>query len=185
MRMDKTQKLSAYDIVNNYPLEKLVEIFFVYGEEVNAKSIAKKIVTKRVEKPIENTLELVEIIRESVPISYRNNHHPARKVFQAIRIEVNNELGILEESIRNAFDLLDKGGRLSIITFHSLEDRIVKNIFKELSSDDAGTKNLPVVPDNMKAKAILINKKPIIPSKDELEENNRSRSAKLRILEKI
>lgn len=185
MRMDKRQKLSAYEVVNTYPLEKLVDIFFVYGEEINAKSIAKKIVEKRSDKPIETTLELVEIIRQSVPISYRNNHHPGRKIFQAIRIEVNNELSILEQSIRDAFDLLNKGGRMSVITFHSLEDRIIKNVFKELSSDDERSKKLPVVPEDMKAKAKLITKNPIIPSKEELEENNRSRSAKLRIIEKI
>lgn len=184
MRMDKAQKLSAYEVINEYPLEKLIEIFFLYGEEIHAKSIAKNIVIKRIDKPIENTLELVEIIRESVPISYRNNKHPARKVFQAIRIEVNNELGILEHSIKNAFDLLNQNGRLVVITFHSLEDRIIKNVFKELSSDDASTKHLPIVPKNLKAKARLINKKPIISSNEELDENNRSRSAKLRILQK-
>ncbi len=182
MRMDRRQKLSAYEVVNEYPLEKLVDILFNYGEEVNAKSIAKGIIKNR---PIETTLELAEVIKENVPISYRNKSNPARKSFQAIRIEVNNELGILKNAILDAFDLLKPGGRLVVITFHSLEDRIVKNVFKNLTTDDELSKKLPIVPDNMKAKAKLITKKPIVPSNKELEENKRSRSAKLRIIEKI
>lgn len=182
MRMDRRQKLSAYEVVNEYPLEKLVDILFNYGEEVNAKSIAKGIIKNR---PIETTLELAEVIKENVPISYRNKSNPARKTFQAIRIEVNNELGILKNAILDAFDLLKPGGRLVVITFHSLEDRIVKNVFKNLTTDDELSKKLPIVPDNMKAKAKLITKKPIAPSNKELEENKRSRSAKLRIIEKI
>lgn len=182
MRMDRRQKLSAYEVVNEYPLEKLVDILFNYGEEVNAKSIAKGIIKNR---PIETTLELAEVIKENVPISYRNKSNPARKTFQAIRIEVNNELGILKNAILDAFDLLKPGGRLVVITFHSLEDRIVKNVFKNLTTDEEISKKLPIVPDNMKAKAKLITKKPIVPSNKELEENKRSRSAKLRIIEKI
>ena len=185
MRMDKNNPLTAYKVVNEYPLEKLIDIFFCYGEEANAKSIAKKIVLEREKKKIETTLELAEIIKESVPISYRNAGHPARKVFQAIRIEVNHELEILESSIKDAFMLLSPHGRLSIITFHSLEDRIVKNVFKELSSDSELAKGLPIVPDEYKAKCKLITRKPILPSDEELKENNRSRSAKLRILEKL
>lgn len=185
MRMNREQELSAYEVVNNYPYEKLVKVFFEYGEEKYSKSIAKKIVDYREKKSIETTLELVDIIKSSVPMSYRNEGHPARRVFQAIRIEVNNELGILENSIKDAFSLLKSNGRLCIITFHSLEDKIVKSVFKELSSDDVQSKNLPVVPDSMKAKAKLITKKPIEPSTFELDENNRSRSAKLRILEKL
>ncbi len=182
MRMDKRQKLSAYEVVNEYSYEKLIDILFNYGEEANAKSIAKAIINNR---PIETTLELAEIIKENVPISYRNKSNPSRKTFQAIRIEVNNELGILENTMLDAFDLLNSGGRLVVITFHSLEDRIIKNIFKRLTSDDELSKKLPVVPDEMKAKAKLITKKPLIASNKELEENNRSRSAKLRIIEKI
>ena len=185
MRMDKNNPISAYEVVNNYPLEKLIDIFFMYGEEANAKSIARKIVLERENKPIETTLELAEIIKSSVPISYRNAGHPARKVFQAIRIEVNKELEILESSLKDAFDLLNSGGRLSVITFHSLEDRIVKNVFKELSSDSDLARGLPIVPDEYKAKGKLITRKPILPSDKELEENARSRSAKLRIIEKI
>ena len=182
MRMDKRQKLSAYEVVNEYSYEKLIDILFNYGEEANAKSIAKAIINNR---PIETTLELAEIIKENVPISYRNKSNPSRKTFQAIRIEVNNELGILESTMLDAFDLLNSGGRLVVITFHSLEDRIIKNIFRKLTSDDELSKKLPVVPDEMKAKAKLITKKPLIASNKELEENNRSRSAKLRIIEKI
>ena len=182
MRMDKRQKLSAYEVVNEYSYERLIDILFNYGEEANAKSIAKAIINNR---PIETTLELAEIIKENVPISYRNKSNPSRKTFQAIRIEVNNELGILENTMLDAFDLLNSGGRLVVITFHSLEDRIIKNIFKRLTSDDELSKKLPVVPDEMKAKAKLITKKPLIASNKELEENNRSRSAKLRIIEKI
>ena len=185
MRMDQSQRLRAYEVVNEYPYEKLVEIFFTYGEEAHSKSIAKKIVDTRSIKPIETTLELAEIIKSSVPISYRNEKHPARKVFQAIRIEVNGELAILEGAIKDAFDLLKPKGRMCVITFHSLEDKIIKKVFKELSSEDAAARHLPVVPDYMKAKAVLISKNAINPSEEELAENNRSRSAKLRIIEKL
>lgn len=182
MRMDKRQELNAYKVVNEYPYQKLVDILFIYGEEANAKSIAKGILNNR---PINTTLELAEVIKNNVPISYRNKSNPCRRTFQAIRIEVNNELGILENSLKSAFDLLSSGGRLCVITFHSLEDRIVKNLFKELSSDNILAKKLPIVPDEMKAKAKLITQKVIAPSNEELSENNRSRSAKLRIIEKI
>ena len=184
MRMNKDSSLTAYYVVNNYPLEKLIDIFYIYGEEVNAKAIAKAIVRKREEKSIETTLELAQIIKENVPISYRKKSHPARKVFQAIRIEVNNELGILEDSIRDAFSLLKSGGRMCIITFHSLEDRIVKNVFKELTTDDDATKNLPVVPKEFMKKAVNVGKV-IKPTEEEIKENNRSRSAKLRVIEKL
>lgn len=182
MRMDKRQELDAYKVVNTYPLEKLIDILYIYGEEVNAKSIAKGIISNR---PINTTLELADIIKENVPISYRKKSNPCRKTFQAIRIEVNSELSILEKSLMDAFSLLKPNGRMCIITFHSLEDRIVKNVFKKLCSDDINSKNLPVVPLEMRAKAKLITKKPIIPSGNELELNNRSRSAKLRIIEKL
>lgn len=182
MRMDKRQELDAYKVVNTYPLEKLIDILYIYGEEVNAKSIAKGIVSNR---PINTTLELADVIKENVPISYRKKSNPCRKTFQAIRIEVNSELGILESSLMDAFSLLKPNGRMCVITFHSLEDRIVKNVFKKLCSDDVNSKNLPVVPLEMRAKAKLITKKPIIPSDSELELNNRSRSAKLRIIEKL
>lgn len=182
MRMDKRQELDAYKVVNTYPLEKLIDILYIYGEEVNAKSIAKGIISNR---PINTTLELADVIKENVPISYRKKSNPCRKTFQAIRIEVNSELSILEKSLLDAFSLLKPNGRMCVITFHSLEDRIVKNVFKKLCSDDINSKNLPVVPLEMRAKAKLITKKPIIPSGSELELNNRSRSAKLRIIEKL
>ncbi len=180
MRMDKSNPLSAKNVVNEYSYEKLVDIFFRYGEEKYSKSIAKAIVDNR---PINTTLELAEIIKNNVPISYRNKSHPARKVFQAIRIEVNHELDILEDSIRDAFELLKVGGRLSVITFHSLEDKIVAKVFKELCSDDENARRLPIVPEELKARAKKIIK--ITPSDEELDENNRSRSSKLRVIERI
>ena len=180
MRMDKRQKLTAYDVVNNYNLEKLIKIFYEYGEEKYSRNIAREIIKNR---PINTTLELAEIIKSSVPEKYRNSAHPARKVFQAIRIEVNQELEILEQALLDAFSLLNSGGRISAITFHSLEDRIVKNVFKKLTEEDEVSKKLPTTKTNQKAK--LITKKPIIPSEKELEKNRRSRSAKLRVIEKI
>ena len=180
MRMDKSNPLNAKIVVNEYSFDKLVDIFYRYGEEKYAKSIAKAIIDNR---PINTTLELAEIIKNSVPISYRNKSHPARKVFQAIRIEVNHELDILENALKDAFDLLKVGGRLSVISFHSLEDKIVAHVFKELCSDDESAKKLPMVPDELKAKAKKIVK--LTPSEEELGDNNRSRSSKLRVIERI
>ncbi len=180
MRMDKSNPLDAYKVVNEYSYEKLTNIIFKFGEEKYARSIAKAIVDNR---PIETTLELAEIIKNNVPISYRNKSHPARKTFQAIRIEVNHELDILESSIRDAFDLLNEGGRLCVITFHSLEDKIVSHVFNELCSDDERSKKMPIVPDELKAKAKKIAK--VTPSAEELEENIRSRSSKLRVIERV
>ena len=180
MRMDKSNPLNAYIVVNEYSYEKLVDIFFRYWEEQYSKSIAKSIIDNR---PIETTLELSEVIKNSVPISYRNKHHPARKIFQAIRIEVNHELDILESSLRDAFELLNVGGRLCVISFHSLEDKIVANVFKDLCSDDESARKLPIVPDHLKARAKKIVK--ITPSQDELDDNNRSRSSKLRVIERV
>ena len=180
MRMDKNNPLDARKVVNEYSYDDLVRIFYKFGEEKYAKPIAKRIINSR---PINTTLELAEIIKESVPISYRNKSHPARKVFQAIRIEVNHELDILESSLNDAFDLLNVGGRLVVITFHSLEDKIVSNVFKKLCSDDESTKRLPFVPEDLKAKAKMIVK--LTPSEDEINENNRSRSSKLRVIERV
>ena len=180
MRMDKNNPLDARKVVNEYSYNDLVRIFYKFGEEKYSKSIAKAIINSR---PINTTLELAEIIKESVPISYRNKSHPARKVFQAIRIEVNHELDILESSLSDAFDLLNVGGRLVVITFHSLEDKIVSNVFKKLCSDDESTKRLPFVPEELKAKAKMIVK--LTPSEDEINENNRSRSSKLRVIERV
>ena len=183
MRMDTKQKLSAYEVVNNYSYDDLVRIFRVYGEEKFATSITKNIITTRENKPIETTLELAEIIKNSVPEKYRREKHPARKVFQAIRIEVNNELNVFENSLNQALDLVKVGGRICVITFHSLEDRICKDIFKRVSSVDPSLKNLPIIPEEYQPKFKLVAN--IEPSAHELEENNRSRSARLRVIERV
>ena len=170
-------------MVNEYSYDKLVKIFYEYGEEKYASSIAKRIVSERENKKIETTLELAELIKSSVPFKYRNEKHPARKVFQAIRIEVNDELNVFESSLRDALDLIDIGGRICVITFHSLEDKICKHLFKEVSELPSELKKLPVVPENLLPKFKIIGS--IDPSKEEIELNKRSRSAKLRIIEKI
>lgn len=185
MRMDRNQELSAYEVVNNYEEAKLRDIFFKYGEEKYSSSIARAIVKYRENKKIETTLELVEIIKSAMPMKAKRDKHPARKVFQAIRIEVNHELDILDKTIRDSLDLLDINGRLAIITFHSLEDRIVKNIFKEVTHIDERVKGLPNIPEEYLSNFKLVNNKAIIPSDMELDNNNRSRSAKLRIIERI
>ena len=183
MRMNQEQEKSALEVVNEYSKEQLTKIFYEYGEEKYASSIAKNIVKERENKKITTTLELVEIIKNSVPEKYKRNHHPARKVFQAIRIEVNQELEVLKKALVDAIDLLNPNGRLCVITFHSLEDRIVKNIFKEYSSVPLVYKGMPEIPKEYRAKIKIIGK--FKPSKDELNNNNRSRSAILRVIEKI
>lgn len=185
MRMDTDQSFSAYDVVNDYSKEELETIFFKYGEEKYSRSIASAIVRERENKKIETTLELTEIIRESVPEKYRRTHHPARKVFQAIRIEVNKELDVFTKALNDAIDMLNPGGRICVITFHSLEDRICKNIFKEKSKMDSIFKGLPDkdIPLEYRPELKLITK--IKPSKKELEDNNRSRSSILRVAEKM
>lgn len=185
MRMDTDQSFSAYDVVNDYSKEELETIFFKYGEEKYSRSIASAIVKERENKKIETTLELTEIIRESVPEKYRRTHHPARKVFQAIRIEVNKELDVFTKALNDAIDMLNPGGRICVITFHSLEDRICKNIFKEKSEMDSIFKGLPDkdIPLEYRPELKLITK--IKPSKKELEDNNRSRSSILRVAEKM
>ncbi|MBE6147599.1 MAG: 16S rRNA (cytosine(1402)-N(4))-methyltransferase RsmH [Firmicutes bacterium] len=185
MRMDQENPFSAYDVVNTYSESELARIFFQYGEEKYAKSIAKNIVRYREEKNIETTLELVEIIKSSMPEKAKRDKHPARKVFQAIRIEVNHELEILEETMKDALSMLKVGGVLSVITFHSLEDRIIKNIFKEFTTVDEMVKGLPNIPDNYLPDFELVTSKAIIPSEKELEVNNRSRSSKLRVIKRI
>ena len=185
MRMNQDQELSAYVVVNTYSETELANIFFKYGEEKYSRSIAKNIVRSRDVKPIETTLELVEVIKASVPEKAKRDKHPARKVFQAIRIEVNNELGILDKTMRDSLSMLKVGGRLAVITFHSLEDRIIKNIFKEVTEIDPKVKGLPNIPDSYLPDFKLVNNKAIIPSDEELEINNRSRSSKLRIIERI
>ncbi len=183
MRMNQNQELSAYEVVNNYSESHLIKIFYEYGEEKYAKGIAHGIVEARNDKKIETTLELVEIIKNNVPEKYKRDHHPARKVFQAIRIEVNDELNVLQKALDDAIELLNVGGRLCVITFHSLEDRIVKNTFKKYSEVDKVYKGLPFIPEDKQAKVKLIGK--FKPSKEELDENNRSRSSILRVIEKV
>lgn len=185
MRMDREKEFSAYELINTYSEKELARIFFQFGEEKYSNSIARNIVKEREIKPIENTLQLVEVIKHSVPEKYSRDKHPARKVFQAIRIEVNHELDILEQSLRDAASILEVGGRLSVITFHSLEDRIVKNLFKELTDIDAKVKGLPNIPEAYLPEYRLITTKAISPSQEELEMNNRSRSSKLRVIERI
>ena len=185
MRMDLDNPISAYEVVNNYSESDLTRIISTYGEEKHAKSIAKNIVKARNIKPIETTLELVDVIKKSMPYKDTLNKHPAKKTFQAIRIEVNHELDILETSLKNALSLLNVGGRIVVITFHSLEDRIVKQVFKEVSSVDPVVASLPVIPDAYQPDFKLVTDKVILPSKEELEENNRSHSSKLRVIERI
>lgn len=180
MRMDKENKLSAYEVVNNYPYEKLVKIFREYGEEKYSTSIARGIINNR---PIETTLELAEIIKENVPFSYRKDKHPARKVFQAIRIEVNDEMNVLNDSLRQALELLTLNGRLCVITFHSLEDKLVKKIFREVSSIPNELSKLPIIPEEYLPKYKEI--KTLTPDLKEISSNNRSRSATLRVIERI
>ncbi|MGE6258650.1 16S rRNA (cytosine(1402)-N(4))-methyltransferase RsmH [Heyndrickxia sporothermodurans] len=185
MRMDLQGELTAYDIVNHWSYEDLVRIFFKYGEEKFSKQIARKIEAAREKKAIETTGELVELIKEGIPApARRKGGHPAKRVFQAIRIAVNDELGVIEDSLQSAIDLLKPSGRISVITFHSLEDRICKTIFKEASTGPELPPGLPVIPDEYKPKLKIITRKPIVPDDLELEENNRARSAKLRIAEK-
>lgn len=180
MRMDKDNKLSAYEVVNNYPYEKLVKIFREYGEEKYSTSIARGIINNR---PIETTLELAEIIKENVPFSYRKDKHPARKVFQAIRIEVNDEMNVLNDSLRQALELLTLNGRLCVITFHSLEDKLVKKMFREVSSIPNELSKLPIIPEEYLPKYKEI--KTLTPDLKEISSNNRSRSATLRVIERI
>lgn len=182
MRMDTDATLSAEKVVNEYSKEALTDIFFSYGEEPKSRLIASKIVTSR---PIKTTLELVKIIESAVGANYFYKKHPERNIFQAIRIEVNKELSVLKEVLPDVLDLLKPEGRVAIITFHSLEDRIVKKFFKENSEVNELVKGLPTIPETYKPKLKLITKKPILPSTQELAENSRSKSAKLRVAERI
>ena len=185
MRMDREQKLSAYEVVNEYSEQDLSRIFYKYGEDKFSKSIARKIVEYRKNKPIETTLELVEVIKSGVPMKYRINKHPARQIFQAIRIEVNHELDVIEPALSQALELLRVGGRVAVITFHSLEDRLVKNYFKEKTKVDDKVKGMPNIPDEYLPDFKLVVNKAIIPSEEEIENNPRARSSKLRVIERI
>lgn len=185
MRMDKDNPLSAYEVVNNYKEEDLKRILYTYGEEKYASSIVKNIVKERNIKPIETTLELVKIISDSVPMKEKLKKHPAKKTFQAIRIEVNDELRVFEKALTEALTILDIEGRICVITFHSLEDRICKTIFKKFTEVDKFIKGLPNIQNDMLPNYRLITTKAVKPSNSELESNNRSRSAKLRIIERV
>ena len=186
MRMDQDARLTAYDVVNTYDESRLKKILFDYGEEKFAPQIARMIVNERAIAPIETTQQLVDLIKRAIPMKAQiGGHHPAKRSFQAIRIEVNGELAVIEPTLRSLVELLAPGGRLSVITFHSLEDRIVKQTFAELASGCTCPPGFPVCVCGNKPKIKLISKKPILPSAKELEENPRSRSAKLRIIEKL
>ncbi len=186
MRMDRENPLDAYQVVNNYSKEQLTEILYRYGEERMSPRIAAAICRQREEAPIETTGQLVKIIEHSFPPKERyGNKHPAKRSFQAIRIEVNGELRILEQAIRDAVDLLKPQGRIAVMTFHSLEDRIVKNVFADLATGCTCDKSIPVCVCGRKPIVRLINRKPITASAEELAENNRSKPAKLRVCEKI
>ena len=184
MRMDTSKNFSAYDVVNTYDQSELVRILRDYGEEKYASSIAKNIVRERENKPIETTLELVEIIKKSMPYKATREKHPAKRSFQAIRIEVNKELEVLESALRQAIELLNINGRICVISFHSLEDKIVKKIFQEYSEVSNEMKKLPFIPEEYLPKYKIISKG-ITASIQELEENSRSHSARLRVIEKI
>lgn len=185
MRMDTRQKMTARDIVNDYEEMELYRVIRDYGEDKFAKNIAKHIVAARKEKPIETTGELTEIIRASIPMKYqKKSGHPAKRTFQAIRIELNRELEVLKDSLDDMIDLLNPGGRLCIITFHSLEDRIVKSTFRKNENPCTCPSDFPVCVCGKVSKGSILTRKPILPSKEEMEENSRAKSAKLRIFER-
>lgn len=183
MRMDKRAKISAYEVVNEYSEEKLSKLIYTYGEESFARKIARRIVEKREENKIETTHQLVKIVESA--INKRMDKHPAKKTFQALRIEVNRELEVLEKTVYKAIRLLKPGGRLAVITFHSLEDRIVKNIFKELEKGCTCPPTFPMCVCGKKPEIKIITKKPIIPSKEEVDINYRAHSSKLRVAERV
>ncbi|GLB47028.1 ribosomal RNA small subunit methyltransferase H [Philodulcilactobacillus myokoensis] len=186
MRMNQEQKLDAWIIVNTWSYQQLIKIFFRYGQERFSKPIARRIERDRKNNSIDTTGDLVKIIKESIPAAARRHGgHPAKKVFQAIRIAVNDELGSLEESIEQSLSMLKPGGRISVITFQSLEDRLIKTMFKEVSTIKDVPHGLPVIPDSMKPSFKMVNKKPIVPNQKEMAGNHRSHSAKLRIIQKI
>ncbi len=185
MRMDQSQSLDAYQLVNNSSQKELADILYKFGDEKYSRQIARKIVERRQNRPIETTFELVEVIKEAIPaFARRTGGHPAKKTFQALRVAVNHELDVLRESLEEAIELLKPGGRISVITFQSDEDKIVKNIFRKYSEVEV-PRGMPMIPDSMKPTLRLVNRKPIVASKEELENNNRSHSAKLRVAEKL
>lgn len=186
MRMNTEDSLTAHEVINKWPYADLVRIFFRYGEEKFSKGIARKIEAAREIATIETTAELAELVKSGIPAATRRTGgHPAKRVFQAVRIAVNDELGAAEDSLTDAITLLNKGGRISVITFHSLEDRLCKEIFREASSLPDLPRNLPIIPEGLEPILKLISRKPIIPSEQEIAQNKRARSAKLRVAEKI
>ncbi|EPQ9625015.1 16S rRNA (cytosine(1402)-N(4))-methyltransferase RsmH [Staphylococcus pseudintermedius] len=184
MRMDQTQPLSAYEVVNTWSYETLVKIFFRYGEEKFSKQIARKIEARRQQQPIETTFDLVSCIKEGIPAkARRKGGHPAKRVFQAIRIAVNDELAAFEDSLEQAIDHVKVNGRISVITFHSLEDRLCKQMFQEYEKGPDVPRGLPVLPEAYTPKLKRVNRKPIVADATDLEDNHRARSAKLRVAE--
>ncbi|OHS37366.1 16S rRNA (cytosine(1402)-N(4))-methyltransferase RsmH [Staphylococcus sp. HMSC62A08] len=184
MRMDQTQSLSAYEVVNEWSYEALVKIFYRYGEEKFSKQIARRIEANREQQPIETTLQLVDIIKEGIPAkARRKGGHPAKRVFQAIRIAVNDELSAFEDSIEQAIENVKVNGRISVITFHSLEDRLCKQIFQEYEKGPEVPRGLPIIPEAYSPKLKSVKNKPITATEEDLDENNRARSAKLRVAE--
>lgn len=184
MRMDQTQELTAYEIVNNWSYEALVKIFYRYGEEKFSKQIARRIEAHREQQPITTTLELVDIIKEGIPAkARRKGGHPAKRVFQALRIAVNDELSAFEDSIEQAIELVKVEGRILVITFHSLEDRLCKQVFQEYEKGPEVPRGLPVIPEAYTPKLKRVNRKPITATEEDLDDNNRARSAKLRVAE--
>ena len=186
MRMNKENPKSAYEVINEYSADELKRIFYEYGEEKWSARVAQFIVEKRAQKPIETTFELVDIIKAAIPKRVRaEGSHPAKRIFQAVRIEVNNELGILKPAIKDIVEVLKPGGRIAVITFHSLEDRIIKNAFSDFATGCVCPKNFPVCVCNRQPVVKIITKKPILPTRQEELGNSRSKSAKLRIAEKL
>lgn len=186
MRMDQSSSLDAHEIVNHYSYEQLVEILYKYADEKFAKQIARRIEKEREIQPIDTTFQLVEIVKSAIPAyARRKGGHPAKRTFQALRIAVNDELNVFDIALKDALDLLNIDGRIAVITFHSLEDKICKYTFNEVSKLKDVPKGLPVIPEEMQPKFKLINKKPIIATEEELNENHRSHSAKLRVIERV
>lgn len=186
MRMDQSSSLDAHEIVNHYSYEQLVEILYKYADEKFAKQIARRIEKEREIQPIDTTFQLVEIVKNAIPAyARRKGGHPAKRTFQALRIAVNDELNVFDIALKDALDLLNINGRIAVITFHSLEDKICKYTFNEVSKLKDVPKGLPVIPEGMQPKFKLINKKPIIATEEELNENHRSHSAKLRVIERV
>lgn len=186
MRMDQQNPLSAYEIVNTYSYEQLVKILYKYSEEKFAKQIARMIEKQRQEKPIETTFELVEIVKSAIPAAARRKGgHPAKRTFQALRIAVNDELNVFDEALNDALKITKVSGRIAVITFHSLEDKICKYTFQEVTQLPRLPQGMPIIPDELQPRFQKITKKPIVAGDDELEENHRSHSAKLRIIERV